>query len=157
MFISTDTTLPFVQLMEIYGIRWTIAIMFKEMKQYLQLGKYQSKVFDAQIADATISSVLYVLLAYVKRVESYETIGKLCQCIGDDLREKTLAERLWALFIEILMFVIDTVVSAGDLELSKFKQTKEFQMINDIFASSFLSNQLQELIKKSLKGILRLF
>ena len=148
-FISTDTSLTFLEIMKIYGLRWTIEVMFKEMKTYLNLGKCQSNDFDAQIADATISSILYILLAYVKRVESYETIGELFQCINEEIREKTLAERLWAIFEELLAYALDVAAAGGFLDFSTFKDSKEFLMIKEIFSSSFLSFQLEKLNKAS--------
>jgi len=74
-FICTDTDLSFIETMRIYDIRWNIELMFKEQKQYLNLGKCQSNDFDAQIADTTISSILYILMVYVKNTESYDSIG----------------------------------------------------------------------------------
>jgi hypothetical protein len=37
VFISTNVTLNFVEMMKIYGIRWTIEVLFRETKQYLGL------------------------------------------------------------------------------------------------------------------------
>jgi hypothetical protein len=57
VFLTTDTRLSFVQLIEIYRIRWSIEVFFKEAKQLLNLGGCQSNDFDAQIADTTISMI----------------------------------------------------------------------------------------------------
>jgi IS4 transposase len=57
VFLTTDTKLSFVKLIEIYQIRWSIEVFFKETKQLLNLGGCQSNDFDAQIADATISMI----------------------------------------------------------------------------------------------------
>ena len=148
-FISTDASLTFLEVMKAYGIRWTIEVMFKEMKVYLNLGKCQSNAFEAQIADATISSILYILLAYVKRVESYGTIGDLFQCINEEIREKTLAERLWALFEDLLAYALNVAAAGGYLDFNSFKISKEYTMIKEIFSSSFLSFQLEQLNKAS--------
>ena len=61
---TTDLTINFQKLMDVYQIRWSIEIFFRESKQYLHLGKCKSISFDAQIADATISLVQYTLLAF---------------------------------------------------------------------------------------------
>jgi len=123
--------------------------MFKEKKEYLNLGKCQSNDFDAQIADATISSILYILLAYVKRVESYDTIGDLFQCINEEIREKTLAERIWALFEDLLAYAMNAAAAGGYMDFNIFKDSQEYLMIKEIFASSFLSFQLEQLNKAS--------
>jgi hypothetical protein len=47
LFLSTDTSLSFLSMLEIYSVRWTIEIFFKEAKQHLKLGQCQSRDFDA--------------------------------------------------------------------------------------------------------------
>ena len=85
VFISTDTSLDFVKMMEIYSVRWTVEVMFRELKQHLQLGKCQSRDFDAQIASVTISMILYMFLSYFRRMNAYETMGGLFEYIKDDV------------------------------------------------------------------------
>ena len=46
---------------------------FKETKQLLGLGKYQSNDFDAQIADTTITMIQHILLTLKYRFEHYES------------------------------------------------------------------------------------
>ncbi len=75
VFLSTDTTLSFVAMMEIYATRWTIAVFFKEMKQQLGWGPCQSRDYDAQIAAVTTCCILYIFLAYFRRVHAYAPLG----------------------------------------------------------------------------------
>ena len=89
VFVTTNTSLNLVETMEIYGIRWTIEVFFRECKQYLQLGTCQSSNFDAQIASVTITFILYTILAYLKRMESYETLGDIFRLAQQDICEKT--------------------------------------------------------------------
>jgi hypothetical protein len=67
MLVTTDLRMSFVKIMEVYKIRWTIEVFFKESKQHLLLGKSQSLDFDAQIADITLSLMRYILLSYYER------------------------------------------------------------------------------------------
>ena len=60
---------------EIYAIRWTTEIFFKEAKQYLGLGKCQSVDFDAQTASTSIVMLEYSLLSLAKKELEYQTIG----------------------------------------------------------------------------------
>ena len=46
VFITTNTGLSFIKMIEIYQIRWTVEVFFKEAKQLLGLGKCQSNDFD---------------------------------------------------------------------------------------------------------------
>lgn len=99
LFLSTDTALTFLSMMETYCIRWSIEVFFKEAKQHLKLGCCQSRDFDAQIAHVTTSYILYLFLSYLRRVNAYETLGKLFEAIQDELIQKNLAQQLWELFI----------------------------------------------------------
>lgn len=100
--ISTDLKLKFNDTVEIYQIRWSIEVFFKESKQMLGLGKSQSNDFDAQIADITISMVQYIFLALRNRIDKYESLGKLFENTKADVIELRLQERLIALLIAIL-------------------------------------------------------
>ncbi len=104
--ISTDLKLNFNQTIEVYQIRWTIEVFFKESKQMLELGKSQSNDFDAQIADTTIAMIRYIFLALRNRIDKYESIGQLFENTKACIVELSLQERL----IELLMAIIKVVV-----------------------------------------------
>lgn len=141
-FVTTDTSLSFLVMMKVYGIRWTIEVFFRECKQYLGLGKCQSKDFDAQIASITITFILYTLLCYLKRMESYETLGELFRLAQQDTCEKLLAERLWIVFEEMLALVIEAISTCGSMDVSELIKSEEFCLAKELFASSFLFEQL---------------
>ena len=100
--LSTDLKLNFNETVEIYQIRWSIEVFFKESKQMLGLGKSQSNDFDAQIADTTIVMIQYIFLALRNRIDRYESLGKLFEGTKADIIESRLQERLIALLIAIL-------------------------------------------------------
>ena len=102
LIVSTNTGLSYIKAVEIYQIRWSIEVMFKELKQYLHIEKCQSLDFDAQIADITMRMIQYQILTFKKRFESYETLGVLFSQSQNILQEMVLAERLWLLFLEIV-------------------------------------------------------
>ncbi len=102
VFITTDTSLTFIKMIEIYQTRWTVEVFFKEAKQLLGLGKCQSKDFDARIADATITMIQHILLTLKFRFEHYETKGALFSHIREGIIQSRLNERLWGLFIELI-------------------------------------------------------
>lgn len=47
------------------------------------------------------------MLVYQKRIGDYKTTGSLFEYLGDDLIEKTVAEKIWALMLELLEFIIE--------------------------------------------------
>lgn len=144
IFISTDTGISFVRMMEVYSIRWTIEVMFKELKQHLALGKCQSRDFDAQIADITLKLILYTLLAYLKRISEYESLGALFEYMNLDMSEKTLSQRIWELIDELLQVAIDLISKSGKVDLKEFKNSNEYKYLKELFELSFLGNQLKK-------------
>jgi len=103
LLLTTDLTLPFVRAIELYQIRWTIEVLFKECKQYLRLGASQNTDFDGQIADATIILATHTILSLQKRFSSYETMGELFRETQLQLLELTLWERLIKVFFKMLV------------------------------------------------------
>lgn len=103
LLLTTDMTLTFVQAIELYQIRWTIEVLFKECKQYLRLGGSQNTDFDGQIADITITLATHTILSLQKRFSSYETMGELFRETQQHLLELTLWERLIKTFLKMLI------------------------------------------------------
>jgi len=103
LMLTTDLSLSYIKAVKTYNNRWSIEVLFKECKQHLNLGACQSNDFDAQIAAVTLSLVLYTMLSFHKRVHSYETMGALFAKLKDQMIESTIAERLWDMFIQILI------------------------------------------------------
>ena len=147
VFLSTDTSLSFVAMMAIYATRWTIEVFFKEMKQQLRLGQCQSRDFDAQIAHVTTCCILYIFLAYFRRVHAYTPLGALFESMVAELVEKNLAERLWALFEELLETVVRSIAESGAVDLRQFQRSPEYATLKALFEGSFLGYQLQALNK----------
>jgi len=105
IFVCTNTRLSFIEMIEIYQIRWTIEVFFKESKQLLGLGKCQSNDFDAQIADATITMIQHILLTMRYRIENYVSMQGLFSEVAEEIVQERLDRRLWGLFIEILEII----------------------------------------------------
>ena len=124
LLLTTDLQLSFVQAIEIYQIRWTIEVLFKECKQYLRLGACQNTDFDAQIADATITLITHTILSLQKRFGSYETMGELFRQTQQYLLELTLWER----FIKLLVRVIEEIIELFGIEIDELM---EKLMLND--------------------------
>jgi hypothetical protein len=139
LYISTDLKVSFHKLFEIYSIRWTVEVMFKELKQYLKYGKCHSLCFDAQIAEITTKMILYIFLVYYKRIEGYETTGAIFEYFNVNINEKTLIQRIWELFDDLLMAVID---NANDItDMNSFRDSYEYNYIKKLFENSFIFEQ----------------
>lgn len=100
--LSTNASLTFEKAFELYATRWTIEVFFKECKQYLQLGKCESRDFDAQISATTLCMLQYNLFSAVRRFEGYESFGALFRQAKSEILELNVKERIWLVIKEIL-------------------------------------------------------
>jgi hypothetical protein len=108
LLVTTDLDISFIQLIEVYQIRWGIEVFFKESKQYLGLGASQSVNFDAQIADITIAMMQHIILSYFKRLNYQQSIGGLFKSISHEIVELDLISRLVKLFWDLLEIFCST-------------------------------------------------
>jgi hypothetical protein len=135
LLLTTDLTLSFIEAIELYQIRWTIEVLFKECKQYLRLGGSQNTDFDGQVADVTITLATHTILALQKRFVSYETMGELFRETQQHLLELTLWERLVKVFLKMLVQL--TTILNVDME----------EMIEKLMQSDRTSKQLLAILK----------
>jgi len=131
VFMTTNTELSFIKMIEIYQIRWTVEVFFKEGKQLLGLGKCQSKDFDAQIADTTITMIQHILLTLKYRFEHYETKGVLFNHVREGIIQSRLDERLWGLFIELIRLIEVLFDGIDEMELWEkiLRDERAYEMI----------------------------
>lgn len=134
VFITTDTELSFIRMIEIYQIRWTVEVFFKEAKQLLGLGRCQSNDFDAQIADTTITMIQHILLTLKYRFEHYETKGALFNQVREGIIQSRLDERLWGLFVELIRLIEVLFDGIDEMELWEkiLNDEKAYEMISQL-------------------------
>jgi hypothetical protein len=125
LLLTTDLTLSFTQAIELYQIRWTIEVLFKECKQYLRLGASQNTDFDGQIADATIILATHTILSLQKRFSSYETMGELFRETQQHLLELTLWERLIKILYKILVQMATILYIDSEELIEKLMQSDQ--------------------------------
>lgn len=65
--LTTDMSLDFLEAYRLYARRWTTEVAYKDCKTLLNLGKYQSRYFAAQIAEFTLTMMQYNILCLMKR------------------------------------------------------------------------------------------
>jgi hypothetical protein len=107
LILTTNRALSFIKAIEIYQIRWTIEVFFKESKQYLNLGRCQSTDFDGQVADCTIAIITHTILSLQRRFSAYETMGGLYESLRNEMIELTLWQRLWKIFLNLVQELVD--------------------------------------------------
>ncbi len=125
--ISTDVSMSALAIMKVYALRWSIEVFFKEAKNLLRMGKCQSVDFDAQIANISISLLLYIVMAYYRRIMEVDTTGTLFETVKKDIYEKTIAENLWQYFVETIEKIFKDLYDEGKTIVKKIKNTSVFK------------------------------
>jgi predicted nucleic acid-binding Zn finger protein len=131
--LTTNTDLSFIKMLEIYAIRWSIEVFFKEGKQLLSLGKDQANDFDSQIASATLVMMQYILISTRYRFDNYESKGELFRQAKVEIFRENLSNRLWGLLLEILNMIIEIFENedADELIEKMFHDEKVYQKIEN--------------------------
>ena len=107
--LTSDLKLDAKEAFRLHSRRWVIEVTHKEMKQNLKLGKNQCRDFAGQIAGISLCVMHYNILSYVKRNESYETIGGLFAEISKNSVELSVAEKIWLLIVEVINVIAEVL------------------------------------------------
>lgn len=82
------------------------------MKGIHNLGKCQARNFTEQIARVSLCSLQYNqynILGYVKRFDSYDTIGGLFAGGTSGTNELSIVDKIWLLIIEVVTSITEQV------------------------------------------------
>lgn len=144
--ISTDSTMTAKSIMEIYALRWSIEVFFKEAKGLLRMGKCQSTDFDAQISNISTSMILYIIITYYRRINDFETTGTLFEAARKEMLKKTLAEMLWDFFVEIFNYIFKELYNEGKSTIKRIKNTDVFKNVSAIIFQKNFAAEIEALI-----------
>jgi len=151
LLLTTDLSLSFSKTMEIYQIRWSIEVFYKECKQYLRLGQAQNTDFDGQIADVTITLITHLILSLQLRFQAYETMGGLFRDVQDQMIYDTLYQRIMKVILELIvhlleLFSIDIDETIQGIIVCDEKSQKVICMLNAVKQTNS-ETQKKELVK----------
>ena len=138
--LTSDLKLDAKGVFRLYSRRWVIEVAHKEMKQNLKLGKNQCRNFAGQIASISLCVLQYNILSYVKRCESYETIGGLFAEITKNSAELSVTEKIWLLIVEVVNVIAEALncdtMALTEQVISNDKQIKAVKMAFDKLATA---------------------
>lgn len=138
--LTSDLKLDAKGVFRLYSRRWVIEVAHKEMKQNLKLGKNQCRNFAGQIASISLCVLQYNILSYVKRCESYETIGGLFAEITKNSAELSVTEKIWLLIVEVVNVIAEALncdtMALTEQVISNDKQIKSVKMAFDKLATA---------------------
>jgi len=94
--LCTDLELEASNILEYYAKRWSVEVFFKDTKQMLQMGKEQSRTFDATIASYSIVMIRYLLLVYISNKRRITgSIGSIFADVTDEHEMFLFTDKIW--------------------------------------------------------------
>jgi hypothetical protein len=98
LFLTTDTQLPPLELLEIYALRWGIEVYFKEAKQHLGLLWEQTETFASHLASIHLTAIRFCMLVYAKLNGEAERNSDIRSNLIEQLTRLDFARQLWGYF-----------------------------------------------------------
>jgi hypothetical protein len=138
LFLCTDLTLSDSRILEIYALRWSIEVYFKEIKQHLGFLKEQSGRYQLAYASVHLAAIRYLLLFEGMLRAGQLSYGQIRDRETGRLQTLTFAALLWQLFRALIEGALDTLVK----HLGRTVVRKVLQVI-DQSIEGFLNDALQ--------------
>lgn len=138
VFLCTNTKLSEAKVLEVYALRWSIEVYFKEIKQHLGFLKEQSGRYQVAYASVHLAALRYLLLFEAMLRQGRLSYGEIRDRESGQLRTLTYAALLWQLFRSLIEGALEGLVS----DLGR-KIVKKVLAAIDQTVESFLLETLQ--------------
>ena len=102
VFLCTDTNLSEVRILEVYALRWSIEVYFKEIKQHLGFLKEQSGRYQVAYASVHLAALRYLLLFEAMLRQGRLSYWEIRDRQSGRLQTLTYAALLWQLFRSLI-------------------------------------------------------
>ena len=138
VFLCTDVHLSETKILEIYSLRWSIEVYFKEIKQNLGFLKEQSGRYQLAYASVHLAGLRYLLLFEAMLRQGRLSYGEIRDRQSGRLQTLSYAALLWQLFRSLIEGALEGLVR----DLGQ-KRIKKILAAIDQTVESFLENALQ--------------
>ncbi len=98
LFLCTDLTLSDGKILQVYALRWSIEVYFKEIKQHLGFLKEQSQRYQLAYASVHLAAMRYLLLFEAMLRAGQLTYGQIRDRESGRLQSLSYAALMWQLF-----------------------------------------------------------
>jgi hypothetical protein len=149
IFLSTDLDVSAEDILEIYALRWSIEVYFKEVKQNFGLLAEQSGKYQVAYASVHLAAVRYLLIFEAMQRNGSLSFGEERDLQSGKLLAMSYASLLWGLFRSIITGVFDQL----EAEMGKATIEKLTNAI-DGAVESFL-NEAFHMTPSHMKGLQR--
>ena len=110
VFLCTDVGLSEVKILEIYALRWSIEVYFKEIKQPLGFLKEQSGRYELAYASVHLAALRYLLLFEAMLRNGQLSYGEIRDRESGRLQTLPYAALLWELFRALIEGALEGLV-----------------------------------------------
>src|ERR1017187_3061099 len=110
VFLCTDTALNDAKILEVYALRWSIEVYFKEIKQNLGFLQEQSGRYQLAYASVHLAALRYLLLFEAMLRSGQLSYGEIRDRESGRLQTLTYAALLWQLFRALIAGALENLV-----------------------------------------------
>jgi len=110
VFVCTDPSLSDQRILEVYALRWSIEVYFKEIKQNLGFLKEQSGRYQVAYASVHLAALRYLLLFEGMLRSGRLTYGEFRDRQSGQIQVLTYATLLWQLFRALIEGALEGLV-----------------------------------------------
>jgi len=110
VFLCTDPKLSETKILEVYSLRWSIEVYFKEIKQNLGFLKEQSGRYQVAYASVHLAALRYLLLFEAMLRQGRLSYGEIRDQQSGRLQTLTYAALLWQLFRSLIEGALEGLV-----------------------------------------------
>ena len=110
VFLCTDVNLSEAKILEVYALRWSIEVYFKEIKQHLGFLKEQSGRYQVAYASVHLAALRYLLLFEAMLRGGQLSYGEIRDRQSGQLQMLTYAALLWQLFRALIEGTLENLV-----------------------------------------------
>ena len=138
VFLCTNVALRDANILEVYALRWSVEVYFKEIKQHLGFLKEQSGRYELAYASVHLAALRYLLLFEAMLRAGQLSYGEIRDRESGRLQTLTYAALLWQLFRALIEGALEGLVR----DLGR-KIIKQVLGAIDQTVESFLNEALQ--------------
>ncbi len=132
IFLTTDVDMNVKKLLEIYALRWSIEVYFKEAKQHLGFLQEQTRSFASHTASIHLTAIRYLMLVYARIENEALRVCDLRSQVKDQMTTLDFGKRLWQLFSALIRGTLDEFrLEIGDVADEIIKAINS--RVNDFF------------------------
>jgi hypothetical protein len=110
VFLCTEVNLSEARILEVYSLRWSIEVYFKEIKQNLGFLKEQSGRYQVAYASVHLAALRYLLLFEAMLRQGRLSYGEIRDQQSGRLQILTYAALLWQLFRSLIEGALEGLV-----------------------------------------------